>query len=105
MGDFTRQPVSGLPRVTIPRQDRYLVISARRQRGSTARAQGSVLTVATGIRISRQTVYKRLNHAGLYARRRAVCIPLASAHKRTRLNWSFETSTLECGRVGQCDVQ
>ncbi|GFW01154.1 transposable element Tcb2 transposase [Trichonephila clavipes] len=66
-GDVTGQPVSGQPRerVTTPRQDRYLAISARRQRGSTARAQGSALTVATGIRISRQTVYRRLNHAGL----------------------------------------
>ncbi|GFY09015.1 paired domain-containing protein [Trichonephila clavipes] len=31
-GDVTRQPVSGRPRVTTPCQDRYLVISARRQR-------------------------------------------------------------------------
>ncbi|GFU21879.1 transposable element Tcb2 transposase [Trichonephila clavipes] len=89
-GDVTLQPVSGRPRVTTPRQDRYLVISARRQRGSTARALGSALTVTTGIRISRQTVYRRLNHAGLYARRLAVCIPLTSAHKRARLNWSLK---------------
>ncbi|GFV18211.1 paired domain-containing protein [Trichonephila clavipes] len=54
--DATRQPVSGRPRVTTPRQNRYLAISARRQRGSSARAQGSALTVATGIRISRQTL-------------------------------------------------
>ncbi|GFY36716.1 transposable element Tcb2 transposase [Trichonephila clavipes] len=80
-GDVTQQPVSGRPRVTTPRQDRYLVISARRQRGSSSRALGSALTVATGIRISRQTVYRRINHAGLYARRLAVCIPLTSAHK------------------------
>ncbi|GFW01598.1 transposable element Tcb2 transposase [Trichonephila clavipes] len=52
-------------RVTTPRQDRYLIISAGRQRGSTARALGSALTVAPGIRISRQTVYRRLNHVGL----------------------------------------
>ncbi|GFV32268.1 transposable element Tcb2 transposase [Trichonephila clavipes] len=58
--------------------------------GSTARGLGSALTVATGIRISRQTVYRRLNHAGLYARRPAVCIPLTSAHKRARLNWSLK---------------
>ncbi|GFT67692.1 transposable element Tcb2 transposase [Trichonephila clavipes] len=38
----TRQPVSGRPRVTTPRQGRYLVISAQRQRSSTARALGSV---------------------------------------------------------------
>ncbi|GFX33644.1 transposable element Tcb2 transposase [Trichonephila clavipes] len=73
-GDVTRQPVSGRPRVITPRQDRYLVISSRRQRGSIARA------VTTCIRISRQTVYRRLNHAGLYARRPAICIPLTSAH-------------------------
>ncbi|GFW81420.1 transposable element Tcb2 transposase [Trichonephila clavipes] len=89
-GDVTRQPVSGRPRVTTPHQDRYLVISARRQRGSTSRALGSARTVATGIRISRQTVYRRLNHAGLYARRPAVCIPLTSAHKRDRLKWSLK---------------
>ncbi|GFW10309.1 transposable element Tcb2 transposase [Trichonephila clavipes] len=85
-GDLSRQPVSDRPRVTIPRQDRYLLICARRQRGSTARALGSVFTVATGIRISRQTVYRRLNHAGMYTRKPAVCIPLTSAHKHTRLN-------------------
>ncbi|GFV14961.1 transposable element Tcb2 transposase [Trichonephila clavipes] len=90
MDDVTRQPVSGRTRVTTTRQDRYLVISARRQRGSTARALGSALTVATGIRISRQTVYRRHNHAGLYARRPAVCIPLTSAHKRAHLNWSLK---------------
>ncbi|GFX20173.1 transposable element Tcb2 transposase [Trichonephila clavipes] len=81
---------TGRPRFTTPRQDRYLVISARRQRGSTGRALRSALTVATEIRISRQTVYRRLNHAGLYARRPAVCIPLTSAHKRARLNWCLK---------------
>ncbi|GFU66131.1 transposable element Tcb2 transposase [Trichonephila clavipes] len=91
-GSVIRQPVSGRPRVTTRRQDRYLVISARHQRGSTVRALGSALTVATGIRISRQTVYRRLNHAGLYARRPEVCITLTSAHKRARLNWSSVTS-------------
>ncbi|GFW70695.1 transposable element Tcb2 transposase [Trichonephila clavipes] len=89
-GDVTGQPVSGRLRVTTSRQDRYLVISARDQRRSTARALGSAHTVGTGIQISRQTIYRRLNHAGLYARRPAVCIPLTSAHKRARLNWSLK---------------
>ncbi|GFX67781.1 transposable element Tcb2 transposase [Trichonephila clavipes] len=90
MGDVTRQPVSGRPRVMIPRQDRYLVISTRSQRGSTARALGSALKVATGMRISRQTVYRRLNHAGLYARRPAVCMPFTSVDKCVRLNWCLK---------------
>ncbi|GFX13617.1 transposable element Tcb2 transposase [Trichonephila clavipes] len=42
------------------------------------------------MRISRQTVYRRLNHVGLYARRPAICIPLTSAHKCSRLNWSLK---------------
>ncbi|GFX96680.1 transposable element Tc1 transposase [Trichonephila clavipes] len=50
-GDVTRQPVSGRRRVITPHQDRYLIISARRQRGSTTRALSLALTVATGIRI------------------------------------------------------
>ncbi|GFW40240.1 transposable element Tcb2 transposase [Trichonephila clavipes] len=33
---------------------------------------------------------RRLNHAGLYARRPAVCIPLTSAYKRARFNWSLK---------------
>ncbi|GFW83115.1 transposable element Tcb2 transposase [Trichonephila clavipes] len=88
--DVTRQPVSGRPRVKTSRQDRYLVLSARRQTGSTARVLGLSLTVATRIRISRQTVYRRLNHAGLYSRRPAVCIPLTSANKRSHLNWKLK---------------
>ncbi|GFW07606.1 transposable element Tcb2 transposase [Trichonephila clavipes] len=89
-GDVTRQLVSVRPRVTTPCQYRYLKLSARRQRSSTARALGSALTVATGIQISSQTVYRRLNHAGMYARRPAICIPLTSVHKRARLNWSLK---------------
>ncbi|GFW31213.1 transposable element Tcb2 transposase [Trichonephila clavipes] len=32
----------------------------------------------------------RLSHAGLYTRRPAVCIPVTSAHKCARLNWSLK---------------
>ncbi|GFS88057.1 transposable element Tcb2 transposase [Trichonephila clavipes] len=89
-GEVTRQPVSGRQRVATPRQDQYFVISARRQRDSTTRALGSALTVTTRIRISRQTVYRRFNHAALYARRPAVFIPLTSMHKRASLNCSLK---------------
>ncbi|GFY12636.1 transposable element Tcb2 transposase [Trichonephila clavipes] len=33
---------------------------------------------------------RRLNHAGLYPRRPAVCIPLTSARKRAHFNWSLK---------------
>ncbi|GFS81048.1 transposable element Tcb2 transposase [Trichonephila clavipes] len=89
-GDVTRQPVSDRSRDTTPRHNRYLVISAGRQRGSTAGTLDSTLTIATGIQISRQTIYRRLNHAGLYARRPAVCIPLMSARKHALLKWSLK---------------
>ncbi|GFW53001.1 transposable element Tc3 transposase [Trichonephila clavipes] len=39
-GDVTRQPVSGQPKVKTPRQDRYLVISARRQMGQYCQSTG-----------------------------------------------------------------
>ncbi|GFX68202.1 transposable element Tcb2 transposase [Trichonephila clavipes] len=42
----------------------------------------------------------RLNHAGLYARRPAVCNPLTTAHKHARLNWSLKHQHWS---VGQCD--
>ncbi|GFW89757.1 transposable element Tcb2 transposase [Trichonephila clavipes] len=48
----------------------------------------------------------RFNHAGLHARKPAVCIPLTSAHKLTRLNWSLKHQHWSVGEwVGQCDVQ
>ncbi|GFU99740.1 transposable element Tcb1 transposase [Trichonephila clavipes] len=45
---------------------------------------------ATGTTVSRQTVYRRLYHIGLYARRPVRCVPLTSTHCRLRLTWSRE---------------
>ncbi|GFW88256.1 HTH_Tnp_Tc3_2 domain-containing protein [Trichonephila clavipes] len=43
---------------------------------------------ATGTTVSRQTVYRRLGHIGLYARRPVRCVPLTATHCRLRLTWS-----------------
>ncbi|GFU81781.1 transposable element Tcb2 transposase [Trichonephila clavipes] len=43
---------------------------------------------ATSTTVSRQTVYKRLGHIGLYARRPARCVPLTATHCHLRLTWS-----------------
>ncbi|GFS68776.1 transposable element Tcb1 transposase [Trichonephila clavipes] len=38
----------------------------------------------------KQTVYRRLGHIGLYARRSVGCVPLTATHCRLRLTWSRE---------------
>ncbi|GFW29748.1 HTH_Tnp_Tc3_2 domain-containing protein [Trichonephila clavipes] len=45
---------------------------------------------ATGRTVSRQTVYRRLGHIGLNARRPVNCVPLTATHCRLRLTWSRE---------------
>ncbi|GFW86477.1 transposable element Tcb1 transposase [Trichonephila clavipes] len=48
------------------------------------------LSSATGTTVSRQTVYRRLGHIGLYARRPVRCVPLTATHCHLRLTWSRE---------------
>ncbi|GFV03447.1 transposable element Tcb1 transposase [Trichonephila clavipes] len=48
------------------------------------------LSSATGTTVSRQTVYRRLGHIGLYARRPVRWVPLTGTHCRQRLTWSRE---------------
>ncbi|GFW08862.1 transposable element Tcb1 transposase [Trichonephila clavipes] len=48
------------------------------------------LSSSTGTTVSRQTVYRRLGHIGLYARRPVRCVPLTTTHCRLRLTWSKE---------------
>ncbi|GFT30699.1 transposable element Tcb1 transposase [Trichonephila clavipes] len=45
---------------------------------------------ATGTTVLRQTVYRRLGHIGLYARRPVRCVPLTETHCSLRLTWSRE---------------
>ncbi|GFU37824.1 transposable element Tcb2 transposase [Trichonephila clavipes] len=81
---------TGRPRVTTPNEDRYiyLAVTAKRNGWSTASDLSRQLSSATGTTVSRQTVYKRLGHIGLYARRPLRCVPLTSTHCRLQLNWS-----------------
>ncbi|GFX92126.1 transposable element Tcb1 transposase [Trichonephila clavipes] len=70
------------PRVTMPNKDRYiyLAVTAKRNRRSTASGLSRQLFSATGMTVSRQTVYRRLGHIGLYACRPVRCVPLAATH-------------------------
>lgn len=89
-GDVRCRPIPGRPRVTTPQQDRYLTLTARRNRQLSARHLALELAAASGPRVSRQTVYRRLHTAGLYARRPVVCVPLSPVQRVARLRWSEE---------------
>ncbi|GFV17859.1 transposable element Tcb1 transposase [Trichonephila clavipes] len=65
-------------------------VTAKRNRLSTASDLSRQLSSATGTTVSRQTVYRRLGHIGLYARRPVRCVPFTATHFRPRLTWSRE---------------
>ncbi|GFV28411.1 transposable element Tcb2 transposase [Trichonephila clavipes] len=81
---------TGRPRATTPNEDRYLAVTCKRNRRSTTSDLSYQLSSATGTTVSRQIVYRRLGHSGLYARRLVRCVPLTATHCRLRLTWSRE---------------
>ncbi|GFV60315.1 hypothetical protein TNCV_3469511 [Trichonephila clavipes] len=66
----------GRVRITTPAEDRYIVLSAKRNRRTTAQQVANQFLAASGKQISLKTVARRLRGGGLYARRPAVCVPL-----------------------------
>ncbi|GFX31584.1 transposable element Tcb1 transposase [Trichonephila clavipes] len=66
-GNVSRCYTTGRPRVRMPNEDRYLAVTAKRNRRSTASDPSHQLSSATGTTVSRQTMYRRLGHIGLYA--------------------------------------
>ncbi|GFW05324.1 transposable element Tcb1 transposase [Trichonephila clavipes] len=89
-GNVSRCYSTGRPRVTTPNEDRYLEVTAKRNKRSTASELSRQFSSATGTTVSRQTMYRRLGHNGRYARRPVSCIPLTATHCRLRLTWSRE---------------
>lgn len=87
-GEVSTRHRAGRPRVTNYRQDRYLAVTARRYRTLSGRLLSAELAAASGVRVSRQTVYRRLGAKGLFARRPAICVPLTRVQRRIRLRWS-----------------
>ncbi|GBL83528.1 hypothetical protein AVEN_196373-1 [Araneus ventricosus] len=89
-GNVSRCYSTGRSRVTTQNEDWYLAVTAKRNRRSTASDLYRQFSSATGTTVSRQTVYRRLGHIGLYARRPVKCVPLTATHCRLRLAWSRE---------------
>ncbi|GFV72773.1 HTH_Tnp_Tc3_2 domain-containing protein [Trichonephila clavipes] len=68
-GMCSRRHGGGRVRSTTPAEDRYIVLSAKRNRRTTAQQVASQFLAASGKQISRKTVSRRLRGGGLYARR------------------------------------
>ncbi|GFT73266.1 transposable element Tcb1 transposase [Trichonephila clavipes] len=69
------------PRVSSPGfgNDSKMIVINRR---STASDLSRQLSFATGATVSWQTMYRRLGHIGLCARRPVRCVPLTATHCR-----------------------
>ncbi|GFX73447.1 transposable element Tcb2 transposase [Trichonephila clavipes] len=89
-GMCTRRHGGGHVRSTTPAEERYIVLSAKRNRHTTAQQVANQFLAASGKQISRKTVARRLRGGGLYARRPVVCVPLTRQHRTARLQWYRE---------------
>ncbi|GFU48285.1 transposable element Tcb2 transposase [Trichonephila clavipes] len=89
-GSAGRRPGQGRRRATMPNEDRYLVLTARRHRNMNATLLQQHLRSATGTTVSTQNVRNRLHGVGLYARRPMVCVRLTSRHRCDRREWAAE---------------
>ncbi|GFS56805.1 transposable element Tc1 transposase [Trichonephila clavipes] len=87
-GNVRRRPGAGRPRDTTSTDDRYIQLTARRNRTENATQLQIQLLLATGRRISSQTVRNRLHEGGIYARKPMVCIPLTPRHRAARRRWA-----------------
>ncbi|GBM11377.1 hypothetical protein AVEN_13597-1 [Araneus ventricosus] len=86
----SRRFSQGRPTATTSADDRYLSLCARRNRTATPTQLRSSLDAATGWLVSTSIVRRRLHEGDLYARQPAICVPLASRHRRERLRWAHQ---------------
>ncbi|GFY18967.1 transposable element Tcb2 transposase [Trichonephila clavipes] len=89
-GMCCRRDGGGRVRSTTPAEDKYIVLSAKRNRRTTAQQVENQFLAASGKQISRKTVARRLRGGGLYARRPVVWVPLTRQHRIVRLQWCRE---------------
>ncbi|GFU34342.1 transposable element Tcb1 transposase [Trichonephila clavipes] len=86
-GMCSRRHGGGRVRSVTPVEDRYIVLTAKRNRRTTAQQVANQFLAASGKQISRKTVARRLRGGG---RRPVVCVPLTRQHRTARLQWCRE---------------
>ncbi|GFU54250.1 transposable element Tcb1 transposase [Trichonephila clavipes] len=84
-GMCSRRHEGGRVKSTTPAKERYIVLSAKRNRRTTAQQVANQFLAASVKQISQKTVARRLRGGGLYARRPVVCVPLTRQRSSARL--------------------
>ncbi|GFX91508.1 transposable element Tcb1 transposase [Trichonephila clavipes] len=91
-GNVSRCYSTGRPRVTTPKEDRYIYLGSYCQKKQT---EHSIRPVSSALFSYLYDGFKAdrvqtLRHIGLYARRPVRCVSLTATHCRLRLTWSRE---------------
>ncbi|GFT70653.1 hypothetical protein TNCV_1947641 [Trichonephila clavipes] len=89
-GMCSRRHGGGRARSTTPAEDRYIVLSAKRNRRTTTQQVVNQFLAASGKQISRKTVARRLRGGEFIRTRPALCVPLTRQHRTSRLQWCRE---------------
>ncbi|GFW80351.1 transposable element Tcb2 transposase [Trichonephila clavipes] len=105
-GNVRRRPGAGRPRATTSTDDRYIQLTARRNRTENATELQRQLLLATGRRVSSQTVRNRLHEGGLYANKSRFSLEcdtrrvLVWRDRGTRNNTAFVRERSQYRRAG-----
>lgn len=83
-GQYCRRPGQGRKFKTSPQDDRYIVLCTLRQRTKTARDLQNDLRMASGIRVSDQTIRNRLRKENIRPKRPVKKPRLTNEHKAAR---------------------
>ncbi|GFU82358.1 hypothetical protein TNCV_4316991 [Trichonephila clavipes] len=86
----------GRVRSTTPAEDRYIVLSAKKEQAHRSSAGGKSVSCCLRKADLPKTVARRLKGGGLYARRPIVCVLLTRQH-RTRKRTDIRHAVSWCG--------